>query len=94
MWVTSHCTKKYLSTQVARVGQGFLPRLEQEGIVEVGGEMICPATGVVNCIIMQVLIAQVVDEMCARGAVPYALLGVYRFCWVLWRRLRMHQCAL
>ena len=51
---------------------------EPEGIVEVGGEMICPATGIVNCIIMQSLIAQVVDEMCARGAVPYAALGVYR----------------
>ena len=53
---------------------------EAAGVVEVEGrdEKICPATGILNNIILQVLTAQFTDEMCRRGAVPYFWMGVYR----------------
>jgi uncharacterized phosphosugar-binding protein len=53
---------------------------EAAGVIEVAGmdEKVCPATGILNNIILQVLTAQFTDEMCRRGAVPYFLMGVYR----------------
>ena len=41
-------------------------------------ERICPATGIINNIMMYMLTAQFVDEMCRRGAVPYFIMGGYR----------------
>ena len=58
----------------------FVPGLEAAGVIEVEDrdEKICPATGILNNIILQVLTAQFTDEMCRRGAVPYFWMGVYR----------------
>ena len=41
-------------------------------------DKVCPATGILNNIIMYMLTAQFVDEMCRRGAIPYFLMGAYR----------------
>ena len=53
---------------------------EPAGVLAIPGreEKICPATGILNNIIMYMLTAQFVDEMCRRGAVPYFLMGGYR----------------
>ena len=52
---------------------------EPAGVVEIPGmaEKVCPATGIINNIIMHMLTAQFVDEMCRRGAVPYFWMGAY-----------------
>lgn len=53
---------------------------EAAGVIPIPGQpdKVCPATGILNNIIMYVLTAQFVDEMCRRGAVPYFLMGAYR----------------
>lgn len=53
---------------------------ETAGVIAVPGrpEKVCPATGILNNIIMYMLTAQFVDEMCRRGAAPYFWMGVYR----------------
>lgn len=53
---------------------------EDTGVLAIPGqeEKICPATGIINNIIMYMLTAQFVDEMCRRGAVPHFLMGGYR----------------
>lgn len=53
---------------------------ETAGVIEVAGmaEKVCPATGILNNIILHLLTAQFADEMCRRGAVPYFWMGVYR----------------
>ena len=53
---------------------------EAAGVIEVAGmtESICPVTGILNNIILHLLTAQFVDEMCRRGAVPYFYMGLYR----------------
>ena len=53
---------------------------EPAGVLDIPGrdEKICPATGTLNNIIMWILTAQFVDEMCRRGAVPYFWMGFYR----------------
>lgn len=53
---------------------------ELAGVLSIPGrtERICPATGILNNIIMYMLTAQFVDEMCRRGAVPYFWMGFYR----------------
>ena len=53
---------------------------ETAGVIAVENlpEKICPATGILNNVILQILTAQFVDEMCRRGAVPYFLMGAYR----------------
>ena len=54
---------------------------ESAGVISISGRLdqVCPATGILNNIIMYMLTAQFVDEMCRRGAVPYFLMGGYRF---------------
>ena len=53
---------------------------EPAGVLSIPGrdEKICPATGVMNNVMMQMFSAQFVDEMCRRGAVPYFYMGGYR----------------
>lgn len=53
---------------------------EPEGVLQIPGrdEKICPATGVMNNVMMQMFSAQFSDEMCRRGAVPYFYMGGYR----------------
>ncbi len=53
---------------------------EPDGIIDIPGrrDKVCPASGILNLIIMYVLTAQFIDEMCRRGAVPYFWMGVYR----------------
>ena len=53
---------------------------EPAGVLEIPGKekKICPATGTLDNIIMWMLTAQFVDEMCRWGAVPYFLMGGYR----------------
>ena len=53
---------------------------EAAGIIPIPDQpdKVCPATGILNNIIMYTLTAQFVDEMCRRGAVPYFLMGAYR----------------
>lgn len=53
---------------------------EDAGVLAIAGreDKICPATGILNNILMQSLSAQMVDEMCRRGAVPYFYMGGYR----------------
>ena len=53
---------------------------EDAGVLAIEGrtDKICPATGILNNILVQSLSAQMVDEMCRRGAVPYFYMGVYR----------------
>jgi len=53
---------------------------EDAGVLAVPGraEKICPATGIVNNIIMHMLAAQFVDDMRGRGAVPCFIMGGYR----------------
>ena len=53
---------------------------EADGILQIQGydTGICPATGIINNIVMQSLEAQFVDEMCRRGEVPYFYMGGYR----------------
>jgi hypothetical protein len=53
---------------------------EPAGVIEIPGrgEKICPATGTLNNSIMWMLTAQMIDEMCRRGAVPYCFMGGYR----------------
>ena len=53
---------------------------EVAGVIAVPGmdERICPVTGILNNILLQMLTAQFVDEMCRRGAVPYFWMGAYR----------------
>lgn len=53
---------------------------EAAGVIPIPGrsDKVCPATGILNNIIMYMLTAQFVDEMCRRGAVPYFLMGAYR----------------
>jgi uncharacterized phosphosugar-binding protein len=54
---------------------------ETAGVISIPGrpDKVCPATGILNNVIMYMLTAQFVDEMCRRGAVPYFLMGGYRF---------------
>ena len=54
---------------------------EAAGVISIPGrpDKVCPATGILNNVIMYTLTAQFVDEMCRRGAVPYFLMGGYRF---------------
>ncbi|MEE2993597.1 MAG: hypothetical protein VX603_10550, partial [Gemmatimonadota bacterium] len=60
----------YFSNQCAEPG----------GVLSIPGrdEKICPTTGVMNNVMMQMFSAQFVDEMCRRGAVPYFYMGGYR----------------
>lgn len=53
---------------------------EIAGVISIPGrsDKVCPATGILNNIIMYMLTAQFVDEMCRRGAVPYFFMGAYR----------------
>ena len=53
---------------------------EPAGVIDIPGraEKVCPATGTLNNIIMWMLTAQFVDEMCRRGAVPYFWMGFFR----------------
>jgi len=53
---------------------------ESAGVIEIPGraEKVCPATGTLNNVIMWMLTAQFVDEMCRRGAVPYFWMGFFR----------------
>ena len=53
---------------------------EIAGVIPIPGQSdkVCPATGILNNIIMYMLTAQFVDEMCRRGAVPYFFMGAYR----------------
>lgn len=53
---------------------------ELAGVIDLPGraEKVCPATGTLNNILMWMLTAQFVDEMCRRGAVPYFWMGFYR----------------
>ncbi|MBI4552458.1 MAG: hypothetical protein HY710_09355 [Candidatus Latescibacteria bacterium] len=53
---------------------------EPAGVIPIPGrpEPVCPATGILNNLIMYMLTAQFVDEMCRRGAVPYFWMGFYR----------------
>ena len=53
---------------------------EAAGVISIPGrsDKVCPATGILNNIIMYTLTAQFVDEMCRRGAVPYFFMGAYR----------------
>lgn len=53
---------------------------EAAGVISIPGrsDKVCPATGILNNIIMYMLTAQFVDEMCRRGAVPYFFMGAYR----------------
>ena len=53
---------------------------ESAGIITIPdrAEKVCPATGILNNIIMYMLTAQFVDEMCRRGAVLYFWMGYYR----------------
>ena len=53
---------------------------EPGGVISIPGctDKVCPATGILNNIIMYMLTAQFVDEMCRRGAVPYFWMGGYR----------------
>jgi hypothetical protein len=54
--------------------------VEMEGVIPIPGRPagVCPATGILNNIIMYMLTAQFVDEMCRRGAVPCFWMGYYR----------------
>lgn len=53
---------------------------EPGGVIPIPGrpDPVCPATGVLNNVLTQMLLAQFVDEMCRRGAVPYFYMGGYR----------------
>ena len=53
---------------------------EVAGVIPIPGlpDKVCPATGILNNVIMYMLTAQFVDEMCRRGAVPYFFMGAYR----------------
>jgi uncharacterized phosphosugar-binding protein len=53
---------------------------EPAGVIAIPAmaESVCPASGILNNIILQMLTAQFVDEMCRRGAVPYFWMGGYR----------------
>ena len=53
---------------------------ETAGVIAIPGqeEKVCPATGMLNNIIVYLLTTQFVDEMCRRGAVPYFWMGFYR----------------
>lgn len=52
---------------------------ETAGVIEVSGmvETVCPASGILNNVILHLITAQFVDEMCRRGAVPYFWQGGY-----------------
>ena len=52
---------------------------ETGGVIEVAGraEKVCPATGILNNLILHFITAQFVDEMCRRGSVPYFWMGGY-----------------
>lgn len=79
--------------RVVTVGMETSPRLralsdrylgnacdEAGGVVAVAGceEPICPASGIIDNVLTQMLLAQMTDEMCRRGAVPYFYMGLYR----------------
>jgi uncharacterized phosphosugar-binding protein len=53
---------------------------ESGGVVEVAGcdEPICPTSGIIDNVLTQMLLSQMTDEMCRRGAVPYFYMGLYR----------------
>ncbi len=53
---------------------------EVAGVISIPGrpDKVCPATGILNNVIMYMLTAQFVDEMCRRGAVPFFFMGAYR----------------
>ncbi len=53
---------------------------EAAGVISIPDQVdqVCPATGILNNVIMYMLTAQFVDEMCRRGAVPYFFMGAYR----------------
>ena len=80
-------------TRVVTVGMETSPRMrelsdrylgnacdEAGGVVEVAGckEPICPTTGIIDNVLTQMLLSQMTDEMCRRGAVPYFYMGLYR----------------
>ena len=79
--------------RVVTVGMETSPRLrelsdrylgnacdEAGGVVAVAGcdAPICPTTGIIDNVLTQMLLAQMTDEMCRRGAVPYFYMGLYR----------------
>ena len=70
------------STELQRLSDCYLSNAchEEDGVVEVAGceESICPTSGIINNVITQMLLAQMTDELCRRGAVPYFYMGVYR----------------
>ena len=53
---------------------------ESGGVVEVAGcdEPICPTSGIIDNVLTQMLLSQMTDEMCRRGAVPYSTWALYR----------------
>ena len=53
---------------------------EDAGVLAIPGqvEKICPVTGIANNVIMHVLAAEFVDEMCRRGKAPCFIMGGYR----------------
>ena len=53
---------------------------ETAGVVEVAGAdaPVCPVSGIVNNVAAQMLVAQMADEMCRRGALPFFYMGLYR----------------
>ena len=52
---------------------------EPGGAMLVGGEWLCPTTGIVGCVLAQVLVAAVCEALAARGLehTPYFLKGVH-----------------
>jgi uncharacterized phosphosugar-binding protein len=80
-------------TRVVTVGMETSPRMQElsdlylgnacdeaGGVVEVAGcdEPICPTSGIIDNVLTQMLLSQMTDEMCRRGAVPYFYMGLYR----------------
>ena len=80
-------------TRVVTIGMETSPRMQElsdrylgnacdeaGGVVEVAGceEPICPTSGIIDNVLTQMLLSQMTDEMCRRGAVPYFYMGLYR----------------
>ena len=53
---------------------------EPDGVLSIPGRgtAICPATGIINNIVMQSLLGEMVSAMCGRGACPYFVMGIFR----------------
>ena len=53
---------------------------EPDGVLPIpgSGTAICPATGIINNIVMQSLLGEMISAMCARGVCPYFVMGVFR----------------